>query len=264
MKRILLSFVVCSALVLGLAGCASSNNDEAQSRDAFSGHWDLVQIDSGNDTVEQEDLDRLRSQGLDVYLVLTEDGAATLSLFDGITEGSWTPKNKTEASLSLDNGETITMTISDDVLSMGQNGQALHFEQRAVAESDSSNSFSSDAEAISIDPLTVADNDLVSIVIESKAGDRLGDVGINVVVTNKTDEPLRIAADPESVSVEDKMVEMLGGQVIQPGKFADVYFWFDHEEIGTSNPEMLTSVEGAFVITNSAGTQVLGTYPFSL
>lgn len=267
MKRIITTLLLTFALVLSLSACAGSGSsaEEAQGREAFSGTWELSRADSGERTIESQNLEQMRQMGLEVFIELDADGTATLNLFESETTGTWTPKNATEATIELAAGERVPMTITDGVLSLEENGQTLEFTKKTDEASSSSAPSSSPTPAatLDIDPIVVVDDPALSIVIDSKATDRLGGVGFNATITNRSDAAIRVSVEEDSASVRGKMLELLGGQVIQPGKFAEVYFWFNGEQAGTSNPEMLVEVEGVFEVTNQDGSQVLGTYPFS-
>ncbi|MBO4352438.1 MAG: hypothetical protein J5818_02965 [Eggerthellaceae bacterium] len=141
-RRSLIAVVLCCtlALALGLVGCgggAEKADPVAESKAAFTGTWDLSGMVENGEPVAQEDLDIVKSLGLEIYLELDEDGSAMLELAGSSLGGEWTPKTATEADISFDD-ETITMTIDGDTLSMEQDGSRLEFTKRNESASASS------------------------------------------------------------------------------------------------------------------------------
>lgn len=142
-KRSLIAVALCCilALALGLVGCGDgaekAADPVADSKAAFTGTWDLSGMVENGEPVAQEDLDIVKSLGLEIYLELNEDGTATLELAGSSLSGKWTPKTATEADISFDD-ETITMTIDGGTLSMEQDGSRLEFTKRDESASASS------------------------------------------------------------------------------------------------------------------------------
>ena len=147
MKKGIIALMACVfALSLALVGC-SGGGSGADAKAAWVGTWDLVEMEENGQVTGSEDLEMLRSLGLDVYLELSEDGKGALVLFGEAMNGTWEAKSATEASFTYE-GQTIEMKIADSKLTMEQNGSKLTF-QKGEARSSSSASASASAEASS-------------------------------------------------------------------------------------------------------------------
>lgn len=261
----LMSAVSLVACAVALAGCAAqgtqggSNAPTGESSDgaqAFEGLWELVQTTSDGTVVTQEGIERLKAFGLDVHLELASDGSAILNLFDSAEEGTWSASSSTEATIEFPGDETIDIHISEGILYMPQGTDQLEFEKSA----DGSSSPASQAQVRNIEPITLVDDANVLIQINQLRSDQVGDVGYVMRVDNKTNQVIRISAVEDTFSIDGQMVNLLGGQALQPGKYANVFFWFDNAVSGPQSIDELGQVEGTLQVTNADGSQVLVEY----
>lgn len=136
MKKGIIAALACVfALSLALVGCSggTSANDKA----AWVGTWDLYEMDDNGTVTSSDDIELLRSLGLDVYLELNEDGTSSLVLFGEAAEGTWEAKSATEATITI-SGEQINLTIQDEKIKMTQNDQTLVFAKGEPRTSDAS------------------------------------------------------------------------------------------------------------------------------
>ena len=125
-KGFLIAFLSCMfALTLGLVACGGGDA-VSQSKAAFTGDWTLSGMEADGNVTSAQDLEQLKSLGLEVTLSLKEDGSASLSLFGESVNGTWEPKTATEASMTAEN-QTISMTIAEDTLTMEQSNTKLSF-----------------------------------------------------------------------------------------------------------------------------------------
>ncbi len=273
LHRVLAGVACACILAFGLAACSSSegaSNPEKASVEAFSGVWELSQIDDGTRVIGEDEIERLAAMGMNVYAEFTADGKATVSLFDNADSGQWTPVSATEASMVLSDGQRIDLALSDGILSFSQGTDRLEFKRSdlqtipAGALGGSQGVSSSNEQTIEMEPVTIVDDSLVTIVATAKRTDLVGTRGYMLTVTNNSDEAIRVKAEEDSFSVRGKMVEVSGGRVIQPGKYAEVFFGFDAESLGPVALEDLGDVEGTLLVTTPDGDRVLAECAVSL
>lgn len=140
---VLLSCAFAFCLVLfGCAGDGGNNGEDAKK--AFIGTWALVEIAQDGQVTSAEDLEMLKSLGLEVYVNLNEDGTASFMLFQESIEGTWEAKSATEGSLTL-NGQEVGMTIEDSKLKFEQDGATLMFEKGEAREVPAASSAASES-----------------------------------------------------------------------------------------------------------------------
>jgi len=129
MKKGIIALMACMfALCLALVGCGGSGGSGADAKAAWVGTWDLVEMEESGQVTGREDLETLKSLGLDVYLEINQDGTGSLVLFGESMSGTWEAKSATEGTFTLE-GQKIDMKIADSKLTMDQNGAKLVFEK---------------------------------------------------------------------------------------------------------------------------------------
>lgn len=138
-KKITLVAAMCFAFVLcfALAGCGGSN------REAFVGTWEL---ESGtNENLDSESIALMKSLGLEVDLVLAEDGTGALEMFGSSSAITWDAKSATEATVMIDGAEA-GLTLEEDKLTLVDSaGASMTFTKK----SDDASIASSSGEAAS-------------------------------------------------------------------------------------------------------------------
>lgn len=92
------------------------------------GYYELYEMSSGDESYSHEDLESLKSLGLNVTLELREDKTGTLSLFGEEMELTYDSKNMTV------DGESTPYKVEDGKLSMEQDGEKLVFEKAEKPE----------------------------------------------------------------------------------------------------------------------------------
>ena len=150
-KGLFIALLSCVfVLGLALAGCggggASGSSDDAKK--AFTGTWDLVEMSQDGEVTSSDDLETLKSLGLEVYVNLNEDGTAALVLFGEALEGTWEAKSATAGSITL-NDQKVDMTLADSKLKFEQEGASLVFEKGEAKEAPSTSSSASSGSASS-------------------------------------------------------------------------------------------------------------------
>lgn len=148
-KKGVIAAISCAfALCLALAGCGggqSSADAAKEAKEAFAGTWDLVEMTQDGEQTGAEDLEMLKSLGLEVFVNLEEDGTAALVLFGTPLEGTWEAASTTEGTLVLD-GQEVAMTITDSKLTFEDQGSSLTFEKGEKKETPSADAATTSAE----------------------------------------------------------------------------------------------------------------------
>lgn len=123
-KKLLVACIACvAALCLVLAGCGNSAED---AKKAFTGTWDLSEMSQNDEITSSEDIETLKSLGLEVYANLNEDGSAALVLFGQVIEGTWEASSTTAGTITLE-GQKVDMKIDGEKLSFAQENAILTF-----------------------------------------------------------------------------------------------------------------------------------------
>jgi len=94
----------------------------------LTGYYELYEMSSGDESYSHEDLESLKSLGLNVSLELREDKTGTLSLFGETMELTYDSKNMTV------DGEAAPYKVKDGKLTMEQDGEKLVFEKTEKPE----------------------------------------------------------------------------------------------------------------------------------
>ncbi|MBP3894658.1 MAG: hypothetical protein J6D34_11560 [Atopobiaceae bacterium] len=123
--------------VIALAACAlltclvvvGCGNKEAYKAD-FVGTWEIVETENKDETVSEEDIDLLKSLGMNVYAEIHEDGTCTLEPFGSVIEGTWDVASKGKATMAAMD-QSIPMTIEEDghLFLENENGQGMRFKK---------------------------------------------------------------------------------------------------------------------------------------
>lgn len=136
-QRLALALLGClTAALLVSGGCAAPApaSEEAAPEAGFAGIWEVVRLDDGERVIEGEDLERLRSLDMHIYLELAEDGRAVLRTFDEEQAGTWQADSSSTAAMVLPDGQRVGMELSDGVLLFSQGEDRLEFQRTDLAE----------------------------------------------------------------------------------------------------------------------------------
>ena len=137
-KKGIIALLSCVfALCLALVGCGG--NSEADNKAAFTGTWDLVEMSQGNEVTGSDELNTLKSLGLEVYVNLNEDGTSALVLFGEVINGTWQATSTTAGTITME-GQNVNMSIADSKLSFEQEGAKLTFQKGEAKQVPSSSS----------------------------------------------------------------------------------------------------------------------------
>ena len=124
-KYVIALFSCAFALCLALVGCGDNG---AAAKAAFTGTWDLVEMSQGDQVTGSDELETLKSLGLEVYVNLNDDGTSALVLFGEVINGTWEAKSTTEGTITME-GQQVSMKIADSKLTFEQEGAKLTFQK---------------------------------------------------------------------------------------------------------------------------------------
>lgn len=116
-----------------------------------------------------------------------------------------------------------------------------------------------DAETLNI---TVADDDICTILVTGKGVDWLEYPGYFMEITNNTDRPIYVTYGYGTFSVAGKMVDPGFWESIQPGKYVETFLYFDPEKVGSIDE--LTEVEGVIIVEDDETYEEIASYNVSL
>lgn len=259
MKRMTLpAILVAAVLAFALAGC-SGNAKQTMTEDMLKGVWTL---DSGADTL-----------GFDAYLNFDEESVFEMLLDDAYTDGEWSV-NGTEGTATTDEGKTVKFFYSNNKLVIGtENGSKLVFRKATEQETNEllgggtdENVEMEELEVVdevknAIDPVTIADDDKVSIVVTAKGTDFTGDPAYWLTVKNKTDKEVYFSA--EDFKVGDKAIEGGFGDELKAGEELETSIYFDKEELG-GGADALTTADGVIVVYDNKTDEEIARYTFHM
>ncbi len=276
-KRIaILLAVVCSlALCFALVGCGGGKGEDASKN--FVGDWVLVGGEADGEVIDAEMVDMLNSFGMQVYLSLKDDGTATLVLFGEEMDGTWKAKDASTVTLTFD-GSSADSKLADNKLTLEVEGDKLIFEKGDVSKSATSGSSGTGSSATTGSAagsaagndgtvkgedlnVTIANDDICTIVVTGTEQDWAGDVGYNMTITNNSDRIINVYASYGSFSVAGKMMELYGGETIKPGKYVDTFMYFSSSDL-SGGLEGLYDVEGVLSVTDDDTWDTIVEYDF--
>ena len=287
MKKLkLVAIVGCAlALCLALVGCGPS-------KESYVGTWDLKSsavIDEASapgTTYTEEEMTSLRDADLDIYLTLKDNGVAVFNMLGALTDGKW-QANGGSGSIEFDQPGTVdpetgemvetstaTLKLSGDTLIMEKDNTAFTFTKGEdkdpyqvsdgieVADENGMSLIMTESEKLG-SPVTVVDNDQISMVIDGKGVDSIGDPGYNLQIENKTVDTVNIWL-PDPVKVGDKDVRCYTYITLNPGASTTTFLQLDVEDTGTSDVNELSDVKGTIQVDNAENGEVIGTYEFTM
>lgn len=206
-KKSVLAFLTCVlALAFALTGCSGGGKDPKAN---FVGSWELSGGTSEGEELTEEYMEMFKEWGVNIILVLNEDGTGSLDLFSEVDDLKWEAKDATTASITVGK-DTTDVKLEDGKLILEEGEDKLIFtksnkdlsgtvkKDREAAEKEEEIDEAvedDDTENIEISPaVTVADDDLCTITVTEKFKDEWGDIGFVVNITNKSDKDLTFYA----------------------------------------------------------------------
>lgn len=195
-----IALVACALLTcLVVAGCG---NLEAYKAD-FVGTWEIIETENENETVGEEDIDLLKSLGMNVYAEIKEDGTCTLEPFGSVAEGTWNVTGKGKATMNVMD-QAIPMTIEEDgnLFLENENHQGMRFKKIDPSEKQESvipeelQETVDDAVAEVVDGVEDAEGDAAAV--DEKADDADADDAADADAAETKDDASKDAAEKDA------------------------------------------------------------------
>lgn len=241
---------MCAALLacLALVGCGSGSESQESE---LVGYWEVVdgQIE---DTSMDDLLEFADAANLHLIIYFDEDGTGVLDAFGNLTDFTYDAVDMTitvdgededisleAGQLTIDEGDNyfVFEKSDEDLSDVIEQDEAIAEEwgsttteydedgsSSTVAEKDLSEANTTEA----IDPVTVADDDVCTIIVTGKMVDADGDAGYYVDITNNGDANISVYSPYESATVDGIGYELwqTGASDIEPGetRTAELYF----------------------------------------
>ena len=133
-KAVLLA-IIAATMMLALTACGGNQ----ASYDKFVGNWDLYEMQDGSNNYNEETLKSLEEIGFgSIYMTLSKDGTASMSLFGQALQGTWTGKDDNTIHIAIDQYVGDAFFNSDNRLEInGDNGkQRIVFKEGRDHSSD--------------------------------------------------------------------------------------------------------------------------------
>lgn len=130
---ILSALAAAFALCFALVGCGGTSDEPDAS--TFAGTYEITAMVSDGEEASTEDLELMKSFGMEVNLDLNEDMTMDIDLFGEKIEGTWEIKSATELAVTME-GQTVTATVDGDNITLEQDGSTLTFTKKAESEAE--------------------------------------------------------------------------------------------------------------------------------
>ena len=286
MKRMTLPAILMAAvLAFALAGCSSQPQAQNMTEDTLKGVWKL---DSGSNL------------GMEGYVSFEDDEVVEMILGDSWLDGTWSvsgtsgslvftsyddymtlgdeDESESSSSSSSDAERTAKISYIDNKVVLGsQDSSKLVFVKDDSEEAKSMFSFGmSDMDGLvdangnpieeveevieDIEPITLADDDKMTIVVTGKGTDYTADPCYVVSMTNKTDKDVYVLAEDE-FTVGGTKVEAGLGDDVAAGETVEIEIFFDKTELG-GGVEKLSPTDGVMVVYDNDTDDEVAKYTF--
>lgn len=127
-NKIIKTCVIIAAVVLVIVAIYLIFNKNGLGSKNIVGYYELYEMSSDDEDYSYEDLQNLKSLGLEVTLELRDDKTGTLNLFGETMDLTYDNKNMTV------DGEYAPYKVDDNKITMEQDGQKLVFQKAEKAE----------------------------------------------------------------------------------------------------------------------------------
>lgn len=259
---------VAAALCFALIGCGGG--DPAKN---FTGTWKLSGMTSEGEVLAGDDMAMLEAMGMTASMTLAEDGTLEFELFGEVVTGTWSADSADACTLVLaDLGGSVPAKLSGDTLTIEVEGDSMTFTRTGAAPASAGASGATEPSSGAADPepspaapqsSVLIDDAVVTVEVLGTEVDWADDPGYKMVVTNHTDKVVNFYPEYGTFSVGGKMIEMWGSVTLQPGTYAEGFFYFDDEEVG-GGVDKLVDVKGTFVAVDDDTWDELGSYKVQL
>ncbi len=275
-NRFVLALATVVVVCLALVGCSGSGGGGDPTK-AFLGTWELTEAPD----LTSEDIDLMKALGIYCYVDLQDEGRAELNLMGEPLEGTWEAKSASECDITFE-GETVTATLEDDLLSLDMDGEVMSFKKLSdedatklkedaasaldwLAESeegeDAGSSWGDDEEIVEEVNQQIVNDDTCTIEIVNKKTDWAGDSGYTLRITNNSASDISVDASWGTFSVNGTMADPVLSETIKPGCNVETFMWFGQSDV----PDLasLVSVEGELEVYDANTYETIATYPFA-
>jgi hypothetical protein len=229
----------------------------------------------------EDDIAAMEAFGMNVVLDLNEDKTAVLDVMGEEISGTWEAKSSTELTLTIE-GSSVTGKLNGEELTIAVDGEEMTF-QKVISEeaakikedaasmegilSDEGDDATSADSGVTYDasftPVTVVDDDMWTIDVVAKKSDEWEGPGYVVDVNNKSDKSIYVTVPSDACSVNGKMVDFWGGEVVLPGKLAEgAFFYADSDDIASVSE--MTNVEMVIEVWDNDTYETLASYDVTL
>lgn len=269
MKRIWPALVAAFAICLALAGCGKPK-DPAED---FIGKWEVISISSDGEETSEKDLNLLKDLDLHVYLVLNENGMATLDVFGDGMDGTWSVSERGKGSILLD-GQEVPMVIKGGKLTLEQDRSSMTFKkledsEEAATSADAGHAatyFGGDTINDLDNPtemdVLVANDDICTIKVTAR-GTYVGSPAFLFEITNKTDADFLVVNSTDDWAVNGAKRSATLYKTLKPQETLGSVAWFVQTGFDDDVNE-LTNVTGTIIICDANANNILGEYEFAL
>lgn len=276
MKRLLsiTALALVIALSLAFTGCSGAQKDASAN---FQGSWKMTNVAGAT----EDDIAVMEAFGMSVVLDLNEDKTAVLDMMGEEISGTWEAKSSTELTLTIE-GSSATGKLNGEELTIAVDGEEMTFQKVSAEEaakikedaasmegvlSDEGDDATSADSGVTYDasftPVTVVDDDMWTIDVVAKKSDEWGGSGYVVDVNNKSDKPIYVTVPSDACSVNGKMVDFWGGEVVLPGKLAEgAFFYADSDDVASVSE--MTNVEMVIEVWDNDTYETLASYDVTL
>lgn len=264
--KIFAAIACVATLCLALVGCGGDKS--AEWKKAVVGTWEVTEITG----TSQDDIDMMKAFGLNVELVFQNDDSFKLGMFGETIDGTWKATSADKVVLKAE-GDEITCTLKDDVLSIDVEGDVMKFKKVSdepkeikaadfgSASGDSGTSATADQEVVSIDKV-VLDNEIAKVTVIDKKKDWIDSCGYTIKVENKSDAVFDITTVNGTWVVNGKMCEPFYYETVQPGAYAETFVSFSTDKV--KDLSELVNVKGELEICDSDTLDTILTFPLTL
>ena len=242
------------------------------------GYWELVSGKADGTELTEDDIQMMNDWGMKVVLYLGEDGKATLDLFGEVQDSTWDIEKCT---LGYD-GETGTLELADDKLTFAAEETSLVFKKgddsladqiKTDRESekitdmgdpddgDDGTTSSTEAATVPIDPpVTIADDEIVTVVATDRAADEWGQVGIMLTLTNNSDRKIGMSIPNDSCAVNGVMNDNWFYTAVLPGTSATKLCAFE----GIDSIDELVNIQCQLDVYDDETYEDIASYPINI
>lgn len=219
------------ALCFALTACTGGGNNGAK----MAGYWELESGKSSTEEITAEDVAFMKSIGVQFVLQLAEDGTGVIDIFGDVENITW---DKNKATLSYD-GATCNLKLDGDALVVSDNSMGdLKFKKgddtlkqkieddRKAMEEGSDTTVKTASEAIN-PPVTVTDDEILTITAIERVVDENGMAGIKFAFTNHKSEGTVNFHTVDDATISGKTYECYFYATVAPGETVEEVCAFD-------------------------------------